>query len=271
MNMAPIVLYWNELSFPNDLNEGEFRKEGPWAERTKHAFQALECIFHSQQSARVFFAKGQLHATILEKPLLSWLEIWLGRDKLRRIKGRVIQSTNIDEESGQFLACEVKIGSRLGDGVTRAHLAGSWVWSLGNQATASNGPIIPANEHKLNDSAKIDVTEVNISNLACASHFEHWEASIAAWGEQGSESCEISIVNGFRVKMYPFDHGYPHIHVETENPPNSMYKFRIDSFAPLTASPEAVAKLINEWVNQHSESLMQSWKRCKRGLHPLKI
>lgn len=269
--MNPLVLYWNDLSFPDELIEGEFSQDGPWAVRAKHAFVALQRAFRCQQQARISVVKGEFHAVVQGKPLLSWLELWLGKDRVRRILGRAIQPINYPEGHGDTLICDVKVGERVGDGVTRAHLANSWVWSLGNEPTASHSHIIPANAYELNGNGDVVTEGVEIRNLASEAHAAHWEDAMAGWGKQWSRNCVIGIVSGHQVIMYPLDHGYPHIHVKSTNPPVQSYKFRIDKFGALTDSPVALTASIGTWVGEHANSLMESWRRCQKGMHPLSI
>lgn len=268
----PPTIYWNELSLPVDVVLEELHAGGAWALRAKNVFDALNKVWEIQPRARVSVNKGQLHEHIFDRPILSWLEIWLGRDQVRRLKGtRLIQSENEVVALLNEFECEVKLAETIGEGLTRAHIAKTWVWSLGNAITTSNNAIINAQEVKLDDNGEIKLRNVSIKNLADVSHYHHWQQDIAAWDQTESTSCIVGKVAGNDVLMYPFDHGYPHVHVKVAAQPKSVFKYRIDFFAPLVSSEKALDAALKEWITANAISLNESWRRCQKGKHPLKI
>jgi hypothetical protein len=270
--MRPLTIYWNELSLPNNLVPEELNENGQWAERAKNVYDALQYVWRIQPRARVSLNKGQLHAYILHQHIFYWLELWLGKDKVRRLKGsRLIHS---DDDAVALLnefECEVSFAGVVGDGLTRAHIAKSWVWSLGNTNTETDAVNINALESRLNVNGDLISQVVTIQNLADVSHSEYWEQNISAWDQVESNNCVIGSVAGHIVLMYPFDHGYPHVHVKVTEQPQNIYKYRVDSFMPLASTSETLDVAMREWVNENSESLNESWRRCKKGKHPLKI
>lgn len=270
--MSPLTIFWNELSLPNNLVQEDLVQNGQWAERASKVYEALDYVWQIQPRAKVAMTKGQFHAYVLDQPIFSLLEIWLGKDRVRRLKGnKLIQ---MEDENGPLIQefdCEVSVKSTVGEGLTRAHIAGTWVWSLGDELTATNIENIRAQENKLEDSGALTSREITIPNLAKKSHFIHWEDKIAAWGQAESDNCIIGYVSGNIVLMYPFDHGYPHVHVKVTDRPQCKYKYRVDLFEPLADSLESLEVAMRDWISVHSDSLNESWRRCKKGKHPLKI
>jgi hypothetical protein len=262
-----LILYWNELSFSNAEDVGG----EVWARRAADAFEAFQRVCTYRSNSRISVFKGAFHAVHRDRTLLSWLEEWLGRDRLRRIKTRAVQPTQEAGLAVDQLECEVRRDGRLGEGLTRAHLAESWVWSLGNTTGWTGAPVIAAQEVSLTADGAIAEGPVEVMNLADAGHAQHWEERISAWGREVSESCVIADVEGNRVIMYPLDHGYPHVHVESPRFGRRMFKYRVDRFESLTDSPERLDSIIKPWVQQHVDALMESWRRCSKGRHPLKI
>lgn len=270
--MSPLTIFWNELSLPSNLVQEDFAQDGQWAERAGKVYEALHHVWRVQPRARVAMTKGQFHAYIFGQPIFSWLELWLGKDRVRSLKGtKLIQ---MEDENGPLINefdCEVSIENVVGEGITRAHIANTWVWSLGVEFTATDTESIKAQESRLDDGGTLVSQEVAIPNLADKSHFTYWEDEIAAWGQVESENCIIGHVSGNIVLMYPFDHGYPHVHVKVTDRPQYVYKYRVDLFEPLADSNETLEVAMRDWVLVNSGSLNESWRRCKRGKHPLKI
>lgn len=269
--MKPLYVYWNDLSLHGEIVEGELGKDGPWALRAQFAFDALLQVLHLQSKARVSIAKGHLHAELLNRTLLPWLELWLGRDKLRWFKSRIVQPLDLDEPPLHELFAEVTVDKKYGEGITRAHISRSWVWSLGFEVTKSHAATIPATELTLDESGEENRIDILVSNLATMEHAKHWEDTLSSWGIDGADNCIIGDVSGNQILMYPLDHGYPHIHVKYSVAPERSIKYRVDEFEALTTSPADLDVLISPWVEKNLEILLESWRRCKKGLHPLKI
>jgi hypothetical protein len=270
--MKPLTIYWNELSLPIDLVQEDLIENGPWSERASSVYEALQCVWRIQPRARISVDKGRLHTYIFGKHIFSWLELWLGKDRVRRLKGsRLIQSDNEVAALLNEFECEVSFGGVVGDGLTRAHIAETWVWSLGNAKTATDVVSISAQESKLDVNGDLESQVVSIPNLAEVAHAQHWGHNIAAWDQVESNNCVIGSVDGNSVLMYPFDHGYPHVHVKVTEQPQCVYKYRVDSFMPLASSSETLDDTMRNWVNANSDSLKESWQRCQKGKHPLKI
>jgi hypothetical protein len=267
--VKPLILYWNELCIPVDFSVDEADAGGPWAIRAQNTFEALDRAFRLKSNARVSLTKGKLHAEFAGRSLHVWLEIWLGRDKLRRLKGRVIQPLEYQQEDFTSLECELYLADRIGDGLTRAHLASSWVWSFGNSSTASDREVIRARKISID---ALDEVEISVSNIALDKHITYWEDALASWGGKISQNCVISQFTDFQIVMYPLDHGYPHVHVYLNDEPQRIIKYRIDNFEPLTKSnPDRIDSFMSNWMRSNSLSLLESWRRCQHGAHPLSI
>lgn len=269
--MRLLILYWNELSIPNDLSEGELGANGPWAARALSLYESLRAAWRIQPHARLSVKKGQFHGLIMARPLLSWLELWLGREKVRFIKLNSIQPQLDLEEPIHDLACEVDFNGQVGEGLTRAYLAESWVWSLGHEDTGSHESTILATKLILDNAGDTVSEDVVVMNIAEQSHVQHWENAIAGWDEQESPSSVVGCVSGNQVLMYPLDHGYSHIHIKVPGQRISSIKYRVDSCTPLCGTTAALDSLMIPWIRQHSDILMESWRRCQIGLHPLRI
>lgn len=267
--MRLLILYWNELSFQDGADPNV--DDEAWANRARAAFDAFHDACNYQPAVRISVAKGSFHAQHFGRSLLSWLEHWLGRDRLRRIKARAVQPLEVDEPQGHQLACEVHRDNQIGEGLTRAHLSDSWVWSLGNTAAGTDTPLIEAKKHVLDEEGDVIESQVQIANLADIEHARHWRERITVWGCEISDNCVVGDVAGNRIIMYPLDHGYPHVHVESPDFRNRTFKYRIDKFESLNDTPAQLDSVMRLWVHQHSHSLLQSWRRCSNGQHPLKV
>ena len=72
--------------------------------------------------------------------------------------------------------------------------------------------------------------------------------------------------------MYPLDHGYAHVHVHARDEPVLNAKYRVDKFEPLTGrNPPGLDGLMESWIAEHRELLLQSWVRCQAGKLPLQL
>ncbi len=268
--MRTLILYWNEISIP----EGSGLSGGDgvlWRNRAIAAFEAILAACKYHPNARISVFKGEFQAVYLDRTLLSWLEEWLGRDRVTWIKGRAIQVEKEAETALDHFGCEVRCNGVAGGGITRAHLMGSWVWSLGNEDTGTNREVIAGEKWSLDEDGELVQGAIEVMNLAERVHSDRWREVITAWGQEVSESCVIGHVEGNCVIMYPLDHGYPHIHVVSPTFGNRTFKYRVNPFECLNSAPHPLDSVLRPWVEQHLPVLMESWRRCSEGKHPLKI
>ena len=72
----------------------------------------------------------------------------------------------------------------------------------------------------------------------------------------------VFIIQGILVYIYGFDHNPPHIHVRS-----GMDNFSItiqDRVIEGKARSKAIA-LINSFIDEHEEELMEIWEKAQRG------
>jgi hypothetical protein len=269
MRSRVLLLYWNDLSFPDDISSAELLGSHTWKDRAMAAFGALQIALEIRRDCKMSFMRGEFTHYIGDRPLHGWLEDWLGKDRFRRLRASAVQPLALGELIGSGLEHELTCNGRCGDGITRAHLADTWTWSVGNTATISDGSSIPAEKISI-DSDTIE--SVQVPNLAQQDHAEHWRDRLGVWGQTVSNNHVMAEVGKWRVIMYPLDHGYPHIHVEDRGDPGQQAKYRIDKFEPLTyLRPQGMDQAIEPWVEKYHDALMDSWNRCQRGMYPLTL
>lgn len=263
--MPRLILYWNELSFPNAtsiVNRLECKSQA------LATFGALDAVFRICPDARVSVAKGAFHAIHEHRTLLAWLESWLGVDRLRRLKGRAIQPGFHGDVDGCLL-CEVKVEGAVGSGLTRAYLADTWIWSFGSRDLWIGNPIVRGDATVLQGDNGLFSRCVDIRNVASEEHAHYWRNSLLAWGAKIAASSTIGYVDEMRVMMYPLDHGLPHVHMVDRD--GNMYKYRIDAIEALDGAPLEREVGLLRWIVEHRECLLESWRRCQQGMRPLRV
>jgi hypothetical protein len=205
-----LLLHWNEISVPDDAVPEDLERNPAWAALARSAFESFFRAQKARPEIRISFSRGVFHGQVAGRPFQSWLELWLGKERMQKLKARAIQPPQHAQPTTDQLDCELSVGGRAGEGITRAHLAESWAWSLGIQATGAAGYEIQADKTTIDSDAAI---QVNVRNLACVPHGERWVRELAEWGMHPSANHVIAEVNGLLFIMYPLDHGYAHIHV----------------------------------------------------------
>ena len=266
----PLLLHWNELSIPANVTADELQANLQWASQVQVALDTFNKVRKIRSDCRISFTKGAFHGHVAGRPLQSWLEAWLGKDRWRQLLGRAVQPP-MGQELPPFsqLDCELSCNEQSGEGITRAHIADSWTWSVASDAIGFSGYVIRATKTVMDSDAHIDV---DVPNLAAEDHFKHWAEDLADWGKEPSKNHVISVLDGYQIIMYPLDHGYPHIHVHVRDDPRLNAKYRIDEFEVLTnGRPPGLDALIEPWIARHRDQLVQSWIRCQKGSFPLKL
>lgn len=274
MSERPFFIYWNELSFPSTVTADSLRENNIWRERAQQAFKALQKAIRLRKDCRIMFAKGSLRAHIGDRPLQSWLEEWLGKDSYRLIIGRVSQpDADGNHVAVHELECELVCLQRSGEGLTRAHLAETWVWSVGNSEAGCEREHVDAQKTVI-DPTKLLPLAVQVPNLATEDHVTHWEDRLDTWGEVTSGNYVIYQLGEYNIIMYSLDHAPPHVHVHTVVNSRLNAKYRIDVFEVLTDTrdhPPGLDALMTTWIEGNREHLLRSWRQCKRGAKPLKL
>lgn len=268
MSARTFLVFWNELSFPDGTRAEHLQADPAWRARALRAFKGLRELFKLRADCRVFLCKGQWGDHVGGRPLHSWLEDWLGKDGVRFLKTKAVVSGTAAPPFHEF-DCELSSAGRSGEGLTRAHVAETWTWSVGSVETSSDAREIEAD--KITAEAG-SVIKVRVANIAIEDHVSAWKQELIGWGHQPSNNHTVAVLGRYTVVMYPFDHGYPHIHVRSQNDTKLNAKFRVDCFEPLTYDhPEGLDALMSVWIKVHEEALLASWFRCQRGRHPLRI
>lgn len=269
MTDRPLLLHWNELSVPVELSATELNTDPRWRHLAETAFQAFQDVLRVRPDCRISFTKGSFHGHIADRPLQSWLEIWLGKDKLRKLRGRAVQPMTPILPPIHSLECELSCNGLRGEGITRAHIADTWAWSMGSAETGSAEDSIQAVKTSIDAEGNANV---NVTNLASRQHFDRWQDDLQVWGKSVSNNHVIAFLDRYLVIMYPLDHGYPHIHVQIRDDDRLNAKYRVDVSEPLTKQrPAGLDLLIEPWIAQRREQLLLSWDRCQAGGFPLKL
>jgi hypothetical protein len=264
-----LLLHWNELSIPADLTAAELQANPQWAQLAQTALSTFQDVLRVRPDCRISFTKGTFHGHVAGRPLQSWLESWLGLDRWRQLRSRAVQPTSRELPPVHALECELSCNGQRGEGITRAHVAESWTLSVASAVTGSAGHYIRAEQTSIAIDAHV---EVDVPNLAASDHLGHWVDDLAVWGQQLSNNHVVAVLDRYQIIMYPFDHGYAHIHVRAQDDPRLNAKYRVDKFEPLTNDrPAGMDALIEPWVAQRREQLIQSWNRCQAGAFPLKL
>lgn len=264
-----LLLHWNEVSIPDDATPDDLERNLIWAQLARSAFDTFFRAQKARSDVRVSFSRGLFHGQVAGRPFQSWMELWLGRERMQKLKARAVQPRQHGQPAIEQLDCELAVGGRCGEGITRAYLAESWAWSLGIERTGAAGHEIQAEKTTIESDITIAVT---VRNLACVLHGDRWADELAEWGTRHSENHVISEVDGLLFIMYPLDHGYAHVHVHARNDPSLNAKYRVDKFEALTnRNPPGLDGRMQAWIEAHRELLMQSWARCQSGKLPLKL
>lgn len=264
-----LLLYWNEISVPDDAAREDLERNAVWSELAKSAFESFFRAQKARPDVRISFSRGVFHGHVAGRPFQSWLEHWLGKERMQKLKARAVQPLQYALPPIEQIDCELSVAGRPGEGITRAHQAESWAWSLGIPDTGAAGEEILADKTTLLGDAAVQVT---VRNLATVTHGERWAHELAEWGLQPSANHVVAEVDGLLVIMYPLDHGYAHVHVHAHDDPSLNAKYRVDKFEPLTVrNPPWIDGLMERWIAEHRGLLLQSWARCQAGKLPLHL
>ena len=78
----------------------------------------------------------------------------------------------------------------------------------------------------------------------------------------------IFIIQGILIYIYAFDHNPPHIHVRsgTDN-----FSITIQDRIIEGKARSKTVKIINDFIDEHEEELMELWGRAQRGEKITKI
>lgn len=264
-----LLLHWNELSIPSNATATELQANPQWAQMTQAALVTFLKVLDVRPDCRISFSKGVFHGQVADRPLQSWLEEWLGKDRFRKLRSRAVQPFSQQIPPLHELECELSCNGNCGEGITRAYVADSWTWGVASEITGAGGHSIRALKTSINTNVSADV---DVRNLASEDHFDHWSSCLVVWGQVISTNHVVASLGRYHVIMYPFDHGYPHIHVHAQDEQRINVKYRVDIFEPLTSDrPPGLDFLIEPWIAEHREQLFQSWQRCQAGSFPLKL
>ena len=72
----------------------------------------------------------------------------------------------------------------------------------------------------------------------------------------------VYVIQGILIYIYAFDHNPPHIHVRSgEGTPTITIKDRIVE----GRAKSKTIRLINDFVNEHEDEIMELWGKAQRG------
>ena len=231
-------------------------------------FNCLRDVSHRQDELYLAFVVGHWHSLCGGKPLSQWVRQWIGNGNyqwlLPRVKNVAASAQN----------CEVNFKSQKAEGLTYAHLAGSWAVSFTLPNSPWLAPEVSAMEVCL-DAEELTERECTIRNFGAEDHVRYWEQSLADWSQVLANNNVIATIAGYPLMMYPCDHGYPHVHLVDphfikEGRKRTLAKYRIDQFERMEGHPRWDSE-IRPWIERYRTDLLRSWERCQQGDHPIRI
>ncbi len=266
--MPPFALYFNEHSIPPaEIQTNTIENWKNWA------LEFYACLREAQKLQPDFileFPVYSWHHICNGKPFSVWMKSWLGNQKYSWV---LLKLRTINQPPNQSI--DVYFNDIRSMGFTRSYLAKSWSISI----PIFDSPWITTTiDAMLYHEAGDDIRNVGcqIKNLAYDNHVVHWEEQLAEWGHEVAYANVIGWIQGLEITMFPFDHGYPHIHIinpqlyDAKNHRKTLAKFRVDRFERMEGHPRWDTDL-KGWIEIHRDQLLDNWKRCQIGLHPFKV
>jgi len=264
-----LLLHWNELSIPAEITAAELNADPRWAQFAQLSLSAFLEVLTVRPDCRLSFTKGTFHGQVADRPLQSWLEVWLGKERWRKLRSRAVQPSAQSLMPAHSLECELTCNGRHGEGITRAYIADSWTLSLGSEVNGFTDHQIRAVKTTIDSDGQVNV---DVPNLADSKHVGQWSGDLAVWGQIVSTNHVVAKLDRYSIIMYPLDHGYPHVHVHVQDDPKLNAKYRVDFFEPLTSKrPVGLDAVMETWIEQRRDHLVRSWARCQAGGFPLKL
>lgn len=262
-----LVLFLNELSVDDEgINPHSFLTS------IGELFNRLVSFLIERKDVKLGISSAFLNGVVAGRPLISWLESAISKDKFVFIKGRIVLPRNLNHGDGLDLLLEVTYAGNSSLGMTLAHIRDSWVISLINEPNPWDQITIQAQKKEINENGEWGAVEpILIKNLSDTQHLEHWQQSIEEWGNVISGSSIISTVDGYHIVMYSCDHLPPHIHLIKASTTQQVGKYTIDTFDVLETKEPRMNNTLKEWINTNKASLLQSWERCQKGGRPYSI
>lgn len=265
--MQSIVLYFNELclkSTPIELDQ-EFH----WRAGVAGLAEAIDSVLALRPDGNIAFPLESWIDDCGGCPLCVRFRQQLPKDRYRRLLLRVKKISDLDRPDKR----EVHFSGHAAFGLTLADMAADeWMHGWAVSLALSHSPwlqsTIAGQRLVLNDQGDFDdPIKCVVGHLSSANHVKHWQAEIRDWGANIAASCELTVIDGHPVVMYPgpLEHGPAHVHLlESPGSRRTLAQFEIDQFRRYKGLPTWDTQM-KEWITKHREPLLRSWDRCQRG------
>ncbi|MBV5347354.1 DUF4160 domain-containing protein [bacterium] len=252
--MRPLPIYFNELSSPCTVPDNTPGAE--WQAWATMLFTCVREVSRRKIELDVVFIAGHWHGLAGTKPLSQWIKQWIGNDNFKWLLSRVRNVAASTQD------CEVSFENKKADGLTHAHVAGSWAFSFPVPDSPWLAPQVAATEHCLGVDG-LDEHQCAIRNLGTSDHVRHWRQELEDWGRVLAGNNVISSISGYPLLMYPNDHGYPHVHlvdpdIIKEGRKGTLAKYRVDVFERMEGPPRWDSE-VRPWIERHRADLLSSW------------
>jgi hypothetical protein len=200
--MPSLVVYINELSQPpHEMQHNELYN---WSISTRTLLITLKEIATLRaDDLEIGFQSDSLDLVINQKPLFSWLNLWLSADEVLWLKNKI---KRLEPDLSQWR--EVHFEEKPTIGLTCALNSDSWSVSFSKDGSPWQAHIVQAQCIELVDDDLKSYT-CEIRNFSNQTHVTHWNTALAAWGQEVSRNNTIFEFEGTAVVMYQFDHAPP--------------------------------------------------------------
>jgi len=261
--LRPLIVYLNERSLCANATVGAGEYELKAA--ADQLWRGLRVARRERRELSLAVTSADWHAQLLNLPFSVQMRRWLGADRYTQLLGILRHSEHT------LASIEVAHSGTVSAGLTLALIANSWAISLVRAMSPWAGTTIRARRFELLDNGNAAEEDCDVRNIGTEAHGVYWTETIQGWGQAEAANNELALVAEHVVEMYPLDHGYPHVHLVSRNPPGrTVAKYRVDVFSRLEGLPDFDNAMRN-WIEEHREALLQSWLRCQKGQHPYRL
>jgi hypothetical protein len=259
-----MIVYANELSFAFEgLDLEAIRRHVRTAIRALHAASLL------RGDLRIGLPQP-LWQIVLGPDQLTLAAILPGANSefglLRRIMDRLPPAALYQENN------ELLIGGRPALGLSLAYRDDSVGLSFGYAVPWSEREV-PGEWQNLAENGNVAVRLVTVRNAATPEHVASWRQHIEEHGRELAASSLVYECADFAARMYFDDHGFPHVHIyRRANDRALIAKVRIDTSDILEGTMSGpLRRAVFEMIERHGPALLESWKRCRNGLHAFQL
>lgn len=133
-----------------------------------------------------------------------------------------------------------------------------------------NSDVIRADFESLEGPDEVKTVPIEVPNLSAPGHVEVHHYFIRDFGRDVSPSSLIRRADSFDIRMYFYDHNPPHFHIILRS--GASAKCDIQTRDIIAGDlPPALQTEVGEWATVHRQALMENWRRCQIGDHPLVV